>query len=72
MRRGRYPAGPESISVVFELCYGGVSEGPGSTRDQIVCCFGVGGPYFSYQHGKTRRIRFVTPTKLPYPWNLMS
>ncbi len=26
----------------------------------------------SHQHEKTRRIRFVTPTKLPYPWNLMS
>ena len=26
----------------------------------------------SYQHKKSRRIRFVTSTKLPYPWNLMS
>ena len=30
------------------------------------------GPYVWHQREKTRRIRFVTPTKLPYPWNLMS
>ncbi len=45
---------------------------PGNDDTEIGCYFGPGGPYLSNQHRKIRRIRFVTPTKLPYPWNLMS
>ena len=39
---------------------------------EIVCYFAACGPYASHQHGNTRRICFVTPTKLPYPWKLLS
>ena len=43
-----------------------------SIRDRNVLIFRCGRAIVSHQHEKTRRIRFVTPTKLPYPWNLMS
>ncbi len=48
------------------------SRARGQSDEQLILKFRRGRAIVSHQHGKTRRIRFVTPTKLPYPWNLMS
>ncbi len=56
VRRGRMP--PRAIRA--------------GTRDRNHLIPLRGRAIISHQHEKTRRIRFVTPTKLPYPWNLMS
>ena len=49
-----------------------LASGAGSIRDRNPLIFRCGRAIVSHQHRKIRRIRFVTPTKLSYPWNLMS